>query len=156
MTTTILEQIFFGIGDSQYLMFDTTTRESAVVAVSQCEINHTGYVTLSQSFFCNSETYLLWNHSFCEVKNTQANKRKNKKLRKNYNRDPRIFWNNLTIKATFSCFLVSFAIFTYSTDSSSPNCERVFNRINSLVCSRCAAITDVNQDKRLTITNQIP
>ena len=64
-----------------------------------------------------------------EAENSAANKAANKALKKRYDEDPRVFWNQDSIKSEFPEFLVSFSIFIFSLLSSSANCERTFSRM---------------------------
>ena len=87
---------------------------------------------------------------------TIPNKQANKKLKKKYDKDPRVFWNDSDIREEMPSFVVDFSIFIFSLLSSSANCERSFSRMGWMVSSRRAGITADNVDKRLTLCNQLP
>ena len=93
----------------------------------------------------------------CKLRNdTQANKRQNRKLKADYDHDPRCFWNEKDVRAEFPAWFVTLSIFIFSIQSSSANCERSFSRMGWMVGSRRSGITADNTDKRLTLTNQLP
>ena len=93
----------------------------------------------------------------CKVlNNTMPNKLANKALKKKYDRDPRIYWSDKEVRKSIPSFLVDFAVFIFSLQSSSANCERAFSRMGWMISSRRAGITADNVDKRLTLCNQLP
>ena len=71
-----------------------------------------------------------------EAENSAANKAANKALKRRYDVDPRVFWNQSTIKAEFPDFPITFSIFIFSLLSSSASCGRIFNRMGWMVSGR--------------------
>ena len=125
-----------------------TSVERVRRALRTYERHNKGYV---HSFFLPTHYFI-----FKVNNNSRDNKRANKKLKKKYDKDPRIFFIKSDVRDELPPFLVDFAIFIFSLQSSSANCERSFSRMGWMISSRRAGITASNADKRLTLCNQLP
>ena len=90
------------------------------------------------------------------INDNRENERANERLKKKYDADPRVFFNQSDVRTELPSLLIDFAIFIFSLQSSSANCERSFSRMGWMISSRRAGITADNADKRLTLCNQLP